>query len=152
MHRPTILIDEGGTRPEDTSLVSHFTSFSHFLEFTMANKLHEEWKKAKKSLEDQVAAFKKKGGHNPAEIEAALKSFTQDLGGTLDKAADAYKGNKGADVQKYATKALGTVNAYFKKCAKISNERGGYASRILKAMCPKLEELEAKGMTAANPF
>lgn len=118
----------------------------------MANKLHEEWKKAKKSLQKQIDDFKKNGGLKPTAIEAALKSFSEDLGGTLDKAAEAYKKNNGADVQKYAGKALLIANNYFKTCMKISNERGKYAAGILKVMFPKLEDLEANGMTAKNHF
>ncbi len=119
----------------------------------MANKLQEYWKKGKKNLEDQVKDFKnKKTSFNTEPIEKALKSFDQDLSGTLEKAAEAFKKNKGADVQKYAARAVLICNDYYKACIKIGNERGTYAAGQLKLLIPKLEILEAKGVTADNPF
>ncbi len=114
--------------------------------------LYDQWKNAKKALEKQVADVKKKGGMNPKQIEAALKSFDQGLGPLLTKVGTAYKANKGKDVQKHAEAAIKVAEKYLETVNKISNERGSGARITLKALIAQLTTLKDKGMTAPNYF
>ncbi len=118
----------------------------------MPNRMHDEWLRAKKQLSDQVADFKKNGGLNSKPVEDALKSFDGGFGPMLEKLGTAYKGNRGADVQKYATSALTIAEGYMHRLEGLSNERGRGAQMFLRSLLAQLAELKAKGMTAKNYF
>jgi hypothetical protein len=78
----------------------------------MPNKLHEKWIAAKKSLEDEVAFFKKNGGLKVDPEEKALKTFTKGLGGMLEKVGQSHKAKNDKDVKKQAGEALKVAQKY----------------------------------------